>query len=152
MAARPTPMATTGNGFDPTGWLQQWSAAMRLAPQTLVQPILPGWTLNVNAFNSSAPQTEGEIVQRHSYGRQLGRISEVLALLLDERDPKRADARFADFRAMTDEIDELKAGNAVARVERLLADLDLLKVLRPEEHARLQAELERQLPRSGSRR
>lgn len=146
-------MATVnGNGFDVTGWLQQWSAAMRLAPQTLVQPILPGWTLNVNAFNSSAPQTEGEIVQRHSYGRQLGRISEVLAVLLDERDPQRADARFADFRTMTDEIDAVKAGNAVARVERLLADLDLLKVLRPDEHARLRAELERQLPRRAATR
>ena len=152
MPTRTTPMATTGNGFDVTGWLQQWSAAMRLAPQSLVQPILPGWTLNVNAFNSSAPQTEGEIVQRHSYGRQLGRISEVLGVLLDERDPQRADARFDDFRAMTDEIDEVKAGNAVARVERLLADLDLLKVLRPEEHARLQSELERQLRRPGSKR
>lgn len=137
-------MAATDIGFDATSWLRQWSAAMNLAPQTLVQPILPGWTLNVNAFNSSAPQTEGEIVQRHSYGRQLGRISDALAALLDDLDPDQADPRFLDFRDMKDEIDDVKAGNAVARVERLLADLDLLKVLQPAEHDRLQAELKKQ--------
>ena len=79
---------TTTPTWDPTSWLKQWSAAMQLAPNTLVQPILPGWTLNVNAFNSSAPQTEADVVSKHSYGRQLGRISEALAILVDARDPK----------------------------------------------------------------
>jgi hypothetical protein len=132
--------------FDPTGWLKQWSAAMQLAPNTLVQPVLPGWTFNVNAFNSSAPQTESDITQRHSYGRQLGRIEEALAVLVDAFDRSGADARFADFRAMKAEIDEVKAGSAVARVERLIADLDLLKVLKPAERERLVAELQQRLP------
>jgi len=138
---------TTTPSWDPASWLKQWTSAMQLAPNTLVQPILPGWTLNVNAFNSSAPQTEADVVSKHSYGRQLGRISEVLAILLDARDPKRSDERFEDFRTMTDEIDQIKAGNAEARVARLLADLDLLKVLRPEAHARLKDELKKRLPR-----
>lgn len=138
-------MAATDTAFDATSWLRQWSAAMNLAPQTLVQPILPGWTLNVNAFNSSAPQTEAEIVQRHSYGRQLGRISDALGALLDDLDPDQGDPRFRDFRDMKDDIDAVKAGDAVARVERLLADLDLLKVLKPVEHDRLQAELKKQI-------
>jgi hypothetical protein len=138
---------TTTPTWDPTSWLKQWSDAMQLAPNTLVQPILPGWTLNVNAFNSSAPQTEAEVVSKHSYGRQLGRISEALAVLVDARDPKGADDRFDDFRSMNAEIAEIKAGNATARVNRLLADLDLLKVLRPEEHARLKDELKKRLPR-----
>jgi len=138
---------TTTPSWDPASWLKQWTSAMQLAPNTLVQPILPGWTLNVNAFNSSAPQTEADVVSKHSYGRQLGRISEVLAILLDARDPKRSDERFEDFRTMTDEIDKIKAGNAEARVARLLADLDLLKVLRPEAHARLKDELKKRLPR-----
>jgi hypothetical protein len=133
--------------WDPTSWLKQWNAAMQLAPNTLVQPILPGWTLNVNAFNSSAPQTEAEVVSKHSYGRQLGRIGEALAILVEARDPKGADDRFDDFRAMNAEIAEIKAGNATARINRLLADLDLLKVLRPEEHARLKDELKKRLPR-----
>jgi len=138
---------TTTPTWDPTSWLKQWSAAMQLAPNTLVQPILPGWTLNVNAFNSSAPQTEAEVVGKHSYGRQLGRIGEALAILVDARDPKGADERFDDFRSMNAEIAEIKAGNATARVNRLLADLDLLKVMRPEEHARLKDELKKRLPR-----
>ena len=133
--------------WDPASWLKQWTSAMQLAPNTLVQPILPGWTLNVNAFNSSSPQTEAEVLSKHSYGRQLGRISEALAVLVEARDPKGSDDRFDDFRTMNDEIAEIKAGNAAARVSRLLADLDLLKVLRPEEHARLKDELKKRLPR-----
>jgi hypothetical protein len=138
---------TTAPTWDPASWLKQWTSAMQLAPNTLVQPILPGWTLNVNAFNSSAPQTEAEVLQKHSYGRQLGRISEALAILVDARDPKRSDERFEDFRTMTAEIEDIKAGNAEARVTRLLADLDLLKVLRPEAHARLKDALKKRLPR-----
>jgi hypothetical protein len=44
------------------------------------QPILPGWTptLNINSNNSTAPQTEMAVVEKHSYGRQLGRISDAL--------------------------------------------------------------------------
>jgi hypothetical protein len=141
-------MASTDSpAWDPVSWMKQWSAAMQLAPNTLVQPILPGWTLNVNAFNSSAPQTEAEVVSKHSYGRQLGRIGEALAILVDARDPKGTDERFDDFRSMNAEIAEIKAGNATARINRLLADLDLLKVLRPEEHARLKDELKKRLPR-----
>ena len=141
---------TDTTAWDPASWMKQWSAAMQLAPNSLVQPILPGWTFNVNAFNSSAPQTESDVLQRHSYGRQLGRISDALAVLVDERDKSGRDERFADFRTMKAQIDDIKAGNAVARVERLLADLDLLKVLRPEEHSRLKDELGRRLPRRGS--
>ena len=133
--------------FDPSSWLEQWSAAMQLAPNSLVQPILPGWTLNVNAFNSSAPQTEADVLQRHSYGRQLGRISDALEILVQARDPKAADERFDDFRRMKAEIDTIKAGNAQERITRLLADLDLLKVLEPEAHARLRDELKKRLPK-----
>ena len=140
-------MAVTDTpAWDPASWLKQWGAAMQFAPNTLVQPILPGWTLNVNAFNSSAPQTEADVLHKHSYGRQLGRISDALEILVQARDPKAADDRFDDFRAMKAEIDEIKAGNATARVERLLADLDLLKVLDPAAHARLKDALKKRLP------
>jgi hypothetical protein len=139
--------STDTTAWDPTSWMKQWSAAMSLAPSTLVQPILPGWTVNVNGFNSSAPQTETDVVQRHSYGRQLGRITDALAALLDERDADRADERFEDFRTMKDEIDAIKGGNAVARVERLLADLDMLKLLKPADYTRLKGEIRKRLPR-----
>lgn len=56
------------------------------APQNFVQPILPGWVLgsvtNITEQNSSAPDTEREIVSKYSYGRQLGRVMDALALLI----------------------------------------------------------------------
>jgi hypothetical protein len=140
-------MATTSAAaFDPASWLKQWTAAMQLAPSSLVQPILPGWTINVNSHNSTAPQTEAAVLQVHSYGRQLGRIGDALAALVRDL-PDVEGEPFRKFLEMQDEIDAVKAGDAEARVRRLLADLDLLKVLRPDEHARLEAELKKRLPR-----
>ena len=66
-----------------------------------MQPILPGWTLNINSINSTAPQTEVDVVSKHSYGRQLGRMSDVLELLIEERHEKTPkDKRFSDFLTM----------------------------------------------------
>jgi hypothetical protein len=62
-------------GIDPGAWVRTWWASLRLAPNFLNQPILPGWMITINGINSSAPQTEMEVVQRHSYGRQLGRMA-----------------------------------------------------------------------------
>jgi hypothetical protein len=139
--------STDTAAWDPVSWMKQWTSAMALAPSTLVQPILPGWTVNVNGFNSSAPQTETEVLQHHSYGRQLGRISDALAVLVAERDAEKTDKRFDDFRTMKSEIDAIKGGNVVARVERLLADLDRLKLTQPKVYARLSGELKKRLPR-----
>ena len=46
------------------------------------QPILPGWTINVNSNNSTSPRTEGLVVSKFSYGRQLGQISDALAAIV----------------------------------------------------------------------
>ena len=58
-----------------------------LAPQVLTQPILPGWlfanSINVTEENSASPGTEQAIVAKYSYGRQLGRIVDVLGELID---------------------------------------------------------------------
>src|SRR5260370_41076569 len=58
------------------------------APQNVAQSILPGWVfgsvINVTEQNSSAPDTEREIVATHSYGRQLGRVIDALAVLIAE--------------------------------------------------------------------
>src|SRR3954471_18154025 len=125
-------MATTP-GFplswmDPTLWLRAWATLPPFAP-TLAQPILPGWTFNINSNNSSSPQTEAQVVAKHSYGRQLGRMADVLELLIEERDggaPK--DPRLNDFLAMKHEIDEVKRDAALARLEQISKDLALLKV------------------------
>src|SRR5690349_15779043 len=90
-----------------------WAQALRRywvgAPETLVQPILPGWTFNINSNNSRSPQTELDVLAKHSYGRQLGRISDALAFLIEQR-PKGAPFPKAlqEFVDMKKEIDKVK--------------------------------------------
>jgi hypothetical protein len=131
-------------GTDPAAWLRSWSAAF--APQSLTQPILPGWTFNINSHNSSAPHTEAEVVQRHSYGRQLGRIADALAVLVAAAPAKlRDEPAVASFVTMKKDIDQVKRGAAAARVRRLTADLELLKGADPDEFGRLRQALLRTL-------
>jgi hypothetical protein len=112
----------------PAEWLRTWQAMWRIAPDNLAQSILQGWTLNINSNNSTAPQTEVEVVARHSYGRQIGRMSDALELLIKEHHgetPK--DNGFSDFLKMKREIDQVKRDAAAARVERIVKDLALLE-------------------------
>ena len=84
---------------DPADWVASWSRLLQemyarvnpfisLAPQVLTQPILPGWlfanSINVTEENSASPGTEQAIVAKYSYGRQLGRIVDVLGELIDK--------------------------------------------------------------------
>ena len=83
---------------------------------------------------------------RSSYGRQLGRISEALELLIDERarsSPK--DKRIDDFLRMKAEIDVVKLDAAAARVDGLRADLVALKKSRPAEYEKLKDALRKAL-------
>jgi len=131
---------------DPVAWMRTWSSAFGAAPQSLQQPILPGWSfgpvLNITSNNSASPQTEVEVVQRFSYGRQLGRMADALEALIAERGPKaKADERFDVFSKMNAEIDAMKLDAAADRVARLQADLATLKASRPDEYARLKGAL-----------
>jgi hypothetical protein len=69
------------------------------APRNLVQPILPGWVFgsvtNVTEQNSSAPDTEREIVAGQSYGRQLGRVMDALAVLIADLPEAKQGARLS---------------------------------------------------------
>jgi hypothetical protein len=104
----------------PAEWLRAWQTMWRMAPDNLAQSILQGWTLNINSNNSTAPQTEVEVVARHSYGRQIGRMSDALELLITERHgEKPKDEPFADFLEMKREIDKVKRDAAAARVRAL---------------------------------
>lgn len=141
-------MATTDfagfpwTGIDPAEWLRSWQQVWRLAPDTLVQPILPGWTMNINSNNSSSPNTEIDVLAKHSYGRQLGRIADALAALVVERHGETpADARYAAFLEMKHEIDRVKEEGAGARVERFRRDLALLKEKNRPEFERLRRAL-----------
>jgi hypothetical protein len=142
MSADSTNRSWPWAGTDPAAWLPDWWRNWSFAPQRLTQPILPGWTvapvLNINGANSSAPQTEAEVLQRHSYGRQLGRIADALAALIEERgESAPGDERLAKFSEMKAEIDDIKLDAAVSRVEQLHADLATLKSARPAEYRRL---------------
>jgi hypothetical protein len=143
-------MSTDTSGFWPWNW---WSG-LSAAPQRLTQPILPGWTVapvvNITGVNSSAPQTEAEVVQRHSYGRQLGRISDALQALIGEREKTAPDdRRLTAFTEMKNEIDGIKLEAAAARVDRLRADLADLRSQRPDEYRRLRDALRDVLDEDG---
>jgi len=125
-------------GIAPAEWMRTWQAMWRGIPDTLVQPILPGWTFNVNSGNSTAPQTEGEVVAKHSYGRQIGRMSDALELLIEERYGKTPEEKpLSDFLAMKHEIDKVKQDAAATRIERIVKDLALLKAQDQEQYVRL---------------
>lgn len=137
MATTDTPRISW-TGIDPAEWMRTWQAVWRGAPNNLVQPILPGWTFNLNSNNSTAPQTEVDVVAKHSYGRQIGRMSDALELLIEERlgkTPK--DKRFSDFLTMKHEIDKVKQDAAATRIERVIKDLAQLKAQNEEQYVRL---------------
>ena len=142
----PSTSAWAWTPADPAAWLRSWSDAMRSLPLSASQSINPGWnfgpTLNINNGNSSAPQTEVEVLQHHSYGRQLGRISEVLEVLIKERAKTApADKHVADFLKMKAEIDKVKLDTVQARVEGLCSDLAVLKKGRKDDYKRLREAL-----------
>lgn len=123
-------MSSGTSTLDPTDfatdyWLRSWRALWQLAPQTLVQPILPGWTFNINSNNSSSPQTEADVLNKHSYGRQLGRIADALAALIAAQ-PKAVQgaALVQDFLQMKSEIDKIKLQGASQRMEQLVRDVE----------------------------
>ena len=113
---------------------------------TFSQPILPGWTFNINSNNSTAPQTELAVVEKHSYGRQLGRISDALRVLLLEQSRKPpADGPIGQFLSMCEEIDAVKAESAAGRLDQLASDLAHLKRQNPTEYKRLRSALTKAL-------
>jgi hypothetical protein len=122
-----------------------WTAAdlwpwLQSSGSIFSQPILPGWspTLNINSNNSTSPQTEVAVVEKHSYGRQLGRISEALRVLILEQHRKGpADGPIGQFLAMLKEIDQVKTDSAVERLEQIASDLALLKEKNAAEYSRL---------------
>jgi hypothetical protein len=133
----------------PLAAARQWSTLLNLAPQFLNQPINPGWTLggviNITENNSTAPDTEREVLAHHSYGRQLGRIIDALSVVIDRTLPDRAALEPAqrecvdEFTALAREIRQIKEGEALKRVERIARDLAFLKDKHPDEYRKVRA-------------
>ena len=113
------------------------------APKNLVQPILPGWfssVTNITEQNSSAPDTEREIVAAHSYGRQLGHVMDALAVLIADSS-RQDEPAFDEFAKMRDQIDDIKAKSAARRLDRAALDLATLKQADPEAYEQVAAKL-----------
>jgi hypothetical protein len=114
-----------------------------LAPQSLTQPILPGWlvanNINVTEENSSSPETEREIVAKYSYGRQLGRIVDVLSDLIEKwPDGPPDDLSVRRFAELRDEIEGIKT----RRIAQAISDLAEMKQRNPDEYNRLAPRLQ----------
>jgi hypothetical protein len=122
-------------------WMKPWPL-WGLAPQQLAQPINPGWSfgnLIVNGANSSAPEVEQAVVARHSYGRQIGRITCALEAVLQALPQLAGDERVRDFLHLAREIEEIKKASSEQRLERLRVELQELKDHQPAEWRKLAA-------------
>jgi len=118
-------------------------------PQALDQPINPGWSFGniiVTEQNSSAPDTEREIVAADSYGRQLGRIIDALSVLIAERSKSSPHAKaLDDLLELHEKIENIKTRAAARRLERIKADLALLRQKDAGEYERLATALRKAL-------
>ncbi len=121
--------------------LQAWTRLMTGSLRGFTQPILPGWTFNIDSDNSSSPQTEADVVAQVSYGKQLGRINDALALLIDRREAPADSPAFVEFEHMRREVHDAKVAGARRRLERAAADLSLLRTADRAEYDRLSAAL-----------
>lgn len=121
-------------------WMQFWMRAAQgfqalpggLAPESLNQPILPGWTFGnsvvINETNSSSPETERRIVAQQSYGRQLGRVLDALAVLIAAAPPElRHDPALRDLLVLRDRVEAIKTEALHDRVQRLAGEIAGLK-------------------------
>jgi hypothetical protein len=110
------------------------------------QPINPGWTfgnvISIDEHNSSAPDTERNIVAAESYGRQLGRIMDAVAELIAARPfSAQKSPALIEFIALRDKIDKIKTQSAANRLDRIAADLATVKNGDVSEYQRLAKKL-----------
>ena len=92
------------------------------------QPILPGWSLfTVNENNSSDPAAEQRIVAGNSYGRQIGRMMDVLDELVKANEAV-ADTEAGEmFKRLYREVQAAKGDAKTDRLKKLMDDLKALK-------------------------
>jgi hypothetical protein len=128
----------------PSWFKDSLSVPLGLFPpqRNLDQPILPGWVFgsvtNITEQNSSAPDTERAIVAAQSYGRQLGRIMDALAVLIaDLPQQEQHEKAFEEFASIRNEINDIKARGASGRLDRITDDLAALKQAKPAEYERV---------------
>lgn len=104
--------------FDPSTW----------PANTLSQSILPGWSLfTVNETNSTDPATEQRVLAGNSYGRQIGRMMDVLEALV-KANPAVAETKAGTkFEELRKEVQKAKDNAKADRLKKLMDDLRALK-------------------------
>src|SRR5579872_2551666 len=132
MPSTSNPSTTSPNWNGWPFWFPNIERLPALAPNKLDQQINPGWTfgnlISVTEQNSTAPDTERNIVAAHSYGRQLGRVMDALAELIDDLpETKQQSPAFRKFAELQGEIAKIKSRSAARRIDRLVADLEELR-------------------------
>lgn len=123
-----TDASTSRDATDP--WTRLWFPWASFTPQTLSQPINPGWSFGnviVNEHNSSAPGTEQAILAEESYGRQIGKLLEAVFELVREKPDRSDNQAFRDIVTLRDKVKRLKCEAAAKRVDQLRRDLELLR-------------------------
>lgn len=108
-----------------------WPWAPNVAPDWLKQSFNNGWTFG-NVFqvtnqNSSAPETEREVVSKHSYGRQLGRLMDAIVAISESLPAVAEDPRVEELLALAKDIDRIKQEAQQKRSIELLQELQELK-------------------------
>ena len=91
----------------------------------------------MNSGNSSAPDIEREVVNHHSYGRQIGRLMDAVEALAEAVPSIAKDERIKEFRALAAEVEEIKKEMAPRRLEQLRHELEWLKRNDPQGWAKL---------------
>ncbi|WP_083745412.1 hypothetical protein [Variovorax sp. KK3] len=121
-------------GFDLAKW--PWQAG---APQFLDQQINPGWSVfNITYNNSSAPAIERDVLQQHSYGRQIGRVMDAVSVLVEQLPAAaKRDKRVAEFIALAKDVERIKDDARLPRLERLQKEIDALRQEDPPAYERL---------------
>ena len=134
-----------------------------LAPQKLAQMINPFYWLNsgtdqigfinISGTASAKPEVEADIIENvATYGRQLGRITDVLEAALKHIDAgawKGADgAAVTQFKEMTAKIAAVKAGHMAPtseNVDQLIAGINSLRKTDNDGYLRIKAEVREKL-------
>jgi hypothetical protein len=95
-----------------------------------MQPINPGWTFGnvvVNEVNSSAPDTERQILARDSYGRQIGKLLDAVHALIEAQGGPGQVAAYRDVAELWASVEQIKCKAADRRLDQFGRDLELLK-------------------------
>lgn len=100
--------------------------------------------VNVTHLNSSAPDIERDVLQKHSYGRQIGRMMDAVSALIEQLPAAaKRDGRVAEFVALAEDVARIKDEARLPRLARIRQDIEALKREDPNAYRELQRMLAR---------